>query len=349
MSLKNTGGVALKFDGVSRRYGARNAVDGISLVAQGGQVTAILGASGSGKSTLLRLAAGLEAPDAGSIFANETMLAGSGVFVPAEQRRIGLVFQDYALFPHLSLAGNVMFGLAGLATPVARATAQTWLERVGLADRANAFPHTLSGGEQQRVSLARALAPQPLAVLLDEPFSGLDRDLRASLRDSTLAMLRATGVTVLFVTHDAEDAMLGADQIAILDQARLVQAGAPRAVYESPTSVRAATALGDANVFVGRIDEGALATPFGALQCTLTTGTRAVGVVRPEALTIVDGALATLVSRRPAGALDSVMIEAGGTTWRAWLAPDSPHAPGAPVGAVIGRRGVHVFAEGGAA
>jgi iron(III) transport system ATP-binding protein len=336
----------LVFERVSHAYAGRFALTDISFTAPSAQVTAVLGKSGSGKSTLLRLAAGLEAPSAGAIWFGQDPLFGQGRSVPAEQRRIAMVFQDFALFPHLTLASNVAFGRPDLNRTAARALAAEWLGRVSLGNRLDAYPHHLSGGQQQRVALARALAATPRAVLLDEPFSGIDRDLRMELRDATLDALRGAGVTAIFVTHDAEDAMLKADQIVILAEGRLIQVGSPRLVYDHPTSLDAARALGIVNVAAGRITAGRLETPFGPLAAAhLQDEVAAIAAVRPEAITLGDGQTATVVDRRPAGAFDEIKLEAGGLLWRALLRPEDGPAPGTAVGVTLAARGAHVFEE----
>lgn len=306
---------------VSRSYNGARAIDDVSLTAPEAQVLALLGPSGSGKSTILRLIAGLEPVDAGEIRLGDELASAPGRTSATETRRVGMVFQDYALFPHLTAGANVAFGLDKLGRAERDATALKWLDRVGLKHRAGAFSHELSGGEQQRVALARALAPAPRAVLLDEPFSGLDPVLRAELRDATLATLMEARTTTLFVTHDAEDALQVADQLAIMKGGRLLQASAPRAAYDRPTSVDAAAALGPVNVFEGRVELGKIATPFGPVAAThLSEGQTAQAVVRAEALTLSPGAGARVLSVRPHGAHDVVRIEAQGLVWRA-LAP----------------------------
>jgi iron(III) transport system ATP-binding protein len=306
---------------VRRLYGGVAAVEDVSLHAPKGKVMALLGASGSGKSTVLRLIAGLEPVDAGEIRLGGVLVSRSGFTTPAETRRVGMVFQDYALFPHLSVGANVAFGLDKLARADRDAQALAWLDRVGLEHRAQAYPHELSGGEQQRVALARALAPKPLAVLLDEPFSGLDPVRRAALRDAALAALAETGTTTLFVTHDAEEALLVADRLAILKNGNLLQEGAPREVYDLPASLDAAAALGPVNVFAGRVERGAVATPFGSVAAAhLAEGCMAHAVVRAEAVMLRPGAAARVLDVRPHGAHDLVRIEAQGVTWRT-LAP----------------------------
>jgi iron(III) transport system ATP-binding protein len=221
------------------------------------------------------------------------------------------------------------------------------LDRVGLAHRAQAFPHQLSGGEQQRVSLVRALASRPRAVLLDEPFSGLDRDLRWSLRETTLSTLRAARMTAIFVTHDAEDAMVSADQIVIVHAGKVIQAGAPRVVYDAPTSLRAALGLGPVNVWRTRAQSGAAATPIGPFACPFADGAEVVVAIRPEALTVKSGGAIAVMDRRPSGAMDQVMLAVGDQIWTAYVSVEDGLGGGAQTGGTValscGERGVHVF------
>jgi iron(III) transport system ATP-binding protein len=306
---------------VRRAYDGAWAVDDVSLSAPEAKVLALLGPSGSGKSTILRLIAGLEPVDAGEIRFGAELVSAPGRTLAPEARRVGMVFQDYSLFPHLNAGANVAFGLDKLSRAERETLALKWLDRVGLKHRAGAFPHELSGGEQQRVALARALAPQPRAVLLDEPFSGLDPVLRAELRDATLATLAEARTTTLFVTHDAEDALQVADRLAILKTGRLLQEAAPREAYDHPASIDAAAALGPINVFDGRVEKGAIATPFGAVHAHgLAAGVAARAAVRAEALRLTTGSAARVLDVRPHGAHDLVRIEAQGVIWRA-LAP----------------------------
>jgi iron(III) transport system ATP-binding protein len=306
---------------VKRAYAGVLALDDVSLAAPEGEVLALLGPSGSGKSTILRLIAGLEPVDAGEIRIRDELVSAPGRTLATEARRVGMVFQDYALFPHLNAGANVAFGLDKLPRAERESAARRWLDRVGLGHRVGAYPHELSGGEQQRVALARALAPAPRAVLLDEPFSGLDPVLRAELRDATLTTLMEARTTTLFVTHDAEDALQVADRLAIMKAGKLLQEGAPRQVYDRPASVDAAAALGPINVCAGRAERGAVQTPFGAIAAThLADGASAQVGVRAEALVLKPGAGARVLSVRPHGAHDIVRIEAQGLVWRA-LAP----------------------------
>ncbi len=304
---------------LTRIYRGQAAVAGVNLFAPAGAVTAVLGASGSGKSTLLRLIAGLEPVDAGEIAWGGQVVSRPGLTLAPERRRVGLVFQDYALFPHLRALQNVAFGLDRLPAEHRRAQALSWLARVGLDKKAHAYPHELSGGEQQRVALARALAPQPHVVLLDEPFSGLDPVLRGDLRELTRQVSREASGAFVFVTHDAQEALYMGDQIAVMAAGRVVQVGGPKALYARPQCLQAATALGDVNTFRGAVVGGALATPFGALATPgLTAGIEAVAAVRVEALRLVPGAGFQQVERRPQGFHDLVALRGadGETVWR---------------------------------
>ena len=282
----------------------RPAVDGASLSLSCGRVTALLGPSGSGKSTLLRAIAGLERLDAGSVRFEGRVWSGDQVHLPPEDRRCGVVFQDYALFPHLSALDNVAYGLKG-SKAERRARARDQLAAVELESRAQAFPHELSGGEQQRVALARALAPGPDVMLLDEPFSGLDRRLRADLRETSAAALRASEAATLLVTHDAEEALALADRIALMSEGRVIQAGAPDQLYLKPSSLAAARLLGDVEAFEARIQNGAAGTPLGPVKADGFDDGAAVSVLlRPEGVAVGKaadaGALADVVERRAA-------------------------------------------------
>lgn len=309
---------------VRRAYNGTLALNDVSLTAPEGKVLALLGPSGSGKSTILRLVAGLEQLDAGEIRIGDTIASGRDQNVPTEQRRVGMVFQDYSLFPHLSAGANVAFGLNALARADRDAQALHWLDRVGLKHRAQSYPHELSGGEQQRVALARALAPKPRAILLDEPFSGLDPVQRAELRDATLATLAETKTTTLFVTHDAEDALQVADRLAILKAGRLLQEAAPREAYDKPASLDAAAALGPINVFATRAENSAVQTPFGAVSTNLANGATARVAVRAESLVLRPGSQARVIDVRPHGAHDLVRIESQGVLWRALVPARTP-------------------------
>jgi iron(III) transport system ATP-binding protein len=333
---------ALTLTGCSKRFGAREVLRDVSLTLRCGEVTAALGRSGAGKSTLLRAIAGLERIDSGEISGPAGILSGGdaqgrAIHLPPERRRVGLVFQDYALFPHLTAVQNVMFGLRRMDRDARRARAMALLESVDLADRANTHPHALSGGEQQRVALARALAPAPQIVLLDEPFSGLDSALRESTREMALAALKASGAAALIVTHDAHEAMLTADALALMADGRIVQQGAPDDLYRRPASAAAARLLGDVNEWPGSVRGGLLDTPFGALAAPgMPDGAHAIALVRPEGMTLSPGGDHTIAERRFAGAEALLRVRApDGTQWRACAAAAMAPQPGASVSVAL--------------
>jgi len=298
---------------LARRYGALSAVDEVSFTLAPGEIACLLGSSGSGKSTLLRLIAGLETPDAGSVHMDGHVLCDAGRFVPPERRGIGLVFQDYALFPHLSLLENVAFGLRGDRRRN-HATALAALARVRLDGRAASHPHMLSGGEQQRVALARALAPQPRLLLMDEPFSNLDRSLRDQVRAQTLGILREAGITAIIVTHDPEEALRIADRILLLRAGRVEQDAPPELLYRRPASLYAARFFSDLIELTGVCREGRVATPLGAFAAPgLREGEPAVVALRPHDLQLADrGVPARVLERLFLGPLQQLRLAVDG-------------------------------------
>ena len=276
----------LTIEGLTRRFGGRAVVSDVSLRVLPGQVTCLLGPSGCGKSTTLRMIAGVDKPDAGRVLVDGALLCDPQVHVPPEQRQIGLMFQDFALFPHLSVAANVAFGLTG-PKQAQMARARDLLDRVQLGSFAEAYPHQLSGGEQQRVALARALAARPKVFLMDEPFSGLDDRLRDGIRDETLDILKEENTSVVLVTHDPEEAMRMADEIALMRDGRIVQSGAPYNIYNTPVDKEAAAFFSDINVIRGRVDGALTSTPFGEfLAPGFADGTELEIVIRPQHLRI---------------------------------------------------------------
>ncbi|WP_084536408.1 ABC transporter ATP-binding protein [Azospirillum halopraeferens] len=277
---------ALALLGVRHRYGATLAVDAVDLTIAAGEIVCLCGPSGCGKSTLLRIAAGLETLQSGVVRIGGRVMAEPGAEVPPERRGIGLVFQDYALFPHLSVLDNVRFGLSGRPAAAQRARALEALRQVGMDSYAEAFPHHLSGGQQQRVALARALAPDPAVLLLDEPFSGLDARLREQVRDETLHVLKQNGAATMLVTHDPEEAMFLADRIALMRGGRIVQLGCPVDLYTRPVEAYAAAFFGEVNRLSGTVRGGAVDTAVGSLAAPagLADGTPVEVLVRPEAL-----------------------------------------------------------------
>jgi iron(III) transport system ATP-binding protein len=277
----------LTYERVTHRYGALEAVSDVSLDIAPGEIVSLLGPSGCGKTTLLRLAAGVERPSAGRILINARAVAGDAAFEPPERRGVGLMFQDFALFPHLSNLANVMFGLKSLPKADAEREARLALERVGLARYAEAYPHMLSGGEQQRVALARAVAPRPSVLLMDEPFSGLDRRLRDEVREETLHVLRESRATCVIVTHDAEEAMRMADRVALMRGGRLIQLDRAEAIYRKPADLFAARFFCELNEIPATAHGGAVETPLGRFAAPdLPDGSEAVVAVRPQGIAI---------------------------------------------------------------
>jgi len=306
----------LTFDNVHHRYGDVASVAGFSLDVAPGEIVVLIGHSGCGKTTALRLAAGIEVPSAGRILINDREASGAAEFLPPEQRGIGLMFQDYALFPHLTNLANVMFGLRGLPRQEAQAEARLGLERVGLGDYADAYPHMLSGGEQQRVALARAVAPRPSVLLMDEPFSGLDRSLRDEVREDTLAVLRESRVTCVIVTHDPEEALRMADRIALMRQGTLVQVDVPEMIYRRPVDLFVARFFCELNEIRGIVRGGKVDTPLGAFAAPdLAEGTAAVVAIRPTGIRLRPpgaGVPGRLERRRFLGVVDMFEVAVNG-------------------------------------
>lgn len=270
--------------GLTRSFGGRAVVRDVSLSIGVGEILCLLGPSGCGKSTTLRLIAGVERPDAGSIKLDGATVCDETVFLPPEQRSIGLMFQDFALFPHLSVAENIAFGLTGKRSEKLNRVKEL-LERVDLARHIGSYPHELSGGEQQRVALARALAPRPRVMLMDEPFSGLDNRLRDGIRDETLGLLKDEGTAVMMVTHEPEEAMRMADRIALMRAGKIVQQGAPYNLYNSPVDKAAAAFFSDINVIRGTVQGGLTRTAFGEfLAPGHADGAQVDIVIRPQHL-----------------------------------------------------------------
>jgi iron(III) transport system ATP-binding protein len=271
---------------LTRRFGGATVVSDLSIQVPAGQVTCLLGPSGCGKSTTLRMIAGVDRPDTGRVLIDGQVVCDDQVQVPPEGRSVGLMFQDFALFPHLSVADNVAFGLRGPARDKAHRVAEL-LERVDLGGFGPKHPHQLSGGEQQRVALARALAPRPRIMLMDEPFSGLDNRLRDGIRDATLEVLKEEGAAVLLVTHEPDEAMRMADEIALMRGGRIVQQGAPYNIYNAPVDRAAAAFFSDINVIRGRVQGALTETPFGQfLTPGQPDGTEVEIVIRPQHLKI---------------------------------------------------------------
>ena len=307
----------LAFEHISHSFTAsRQTLCDVSFIAEPGEVLCLLGPSGSGKTTLLRIAAGIEPQSSGRVLLNDREIAGPSVFLPPEQRSIGLVFQDFALFPHLTILDNVRFGLTALSRDEARREARVALARVGLEHHAASYPHILSGGEQQRVALARALAPRPAVLLMDEPFSGLDSRLKDSVRAETLAILRESRATAIVVTHDAEEAMRLADRIALLKSGRLVQSGSAEQLYLHPTDLFVAGFFSELNTFSGRVRDGVVDTPIGKVAAPgLAEGASVSVSVRLSGFDVDQSAgeiEARILSRRYLGVVELVEFAVSG-------------------------------------
>lgn len=328
--------------GVSRTYGHRAAIEQADLTLVRGRILGLLGASGSGKSTLLRTIAGLETIDTGSISIDGEVVSTPDRSMAPEHRRVGMVFQDFALFPHLTVAQNVGFGLKGRADR--DAVVGGLLERLRIADRGHAFPHTLSGGEQQRVALARALARDPAVILLDEPFSSLDGSLRAEVREDLMETLRNSGTSAIVVTHDAEDAMIMAEDLALMDAGRVIQVGTPHDLYTDPTSVAAARLLGPLSLVEARVHQGVASCILGQKAVPLPDGPAQVGV-RPTDLKLGmpgSGLEARVASVSFAGGYRVVRVQAGPVALCLHL-PGSAPSPGEQVGVTVDPARLMVF------
>jgi iron(III) transport system ATP-binding protein len=276
----------LEIKDIRRRFGGREVVQGVSLQVMPGEVTCLLGPSGCGKSTTLRIIAGVDEQNSGEIYVDGELVCDTIYRVPPEGRSIGLMFQDFALFPHLSVADNVSFGLQG-SRAAKRDRVAELLGKVDLLQALEMYPHQLSGGEQQRVALARALAPRPSIMLMDEPFSGLDERLKDEIRDATLDVLKAEGTAVLLVTHEPDEAMRMADQIALMRDGKIVQKGAPYNIYNAPVDKAAAAFFSDINVIRGTVQGALSETAFGPfLAPGVPDGAEVDIVVRPQHLRI---------------------------------------------------------------
>jgi len=279
----------LELDHVSHAFeGGVEILHDVSLAVVPGEILCLLGPSGCGKTTSLRLAAGLEECQQGRVLINGRVVSDGRLHVPPEDRGIGMVFQDTALFPHLSVAQNIGFGLSHMSEDRRTARINEMLHQVSMDGYADAFPHVLSGGQQQRVALARALAPEPRLVLLDEPFSGLDAQLRALIREESLALLKAHGATTLVVTHDPEEAMYVADRIVVMNAGRVEQIGHPDELYCHPVNPFVTRFFSSTNRFTRRVAGGKVATPFCPLNAPEGTkdGDEVLVLIRPEALRI---------------------------------------------------------------
>lgn len=308
---------ALTFENVDVTLGGRKVLDRFGLTLRPGEVVCLLGESGSGKSTALRVAAGIQAIDGGRVLINDQVVSAPGRHVPSDKRGIGLMFQDFALFPHLSLLQNVLFGLRKLGRAAALAQARASLRRVGLDGRENDYPHMLSGGQQQRLALARAIAPRPGVLLLDEPFSSLDARLRENVRDETLAVLRETRATTLIVTHDPEEAMVLGDRIALLRAGRIAQIDTAASIYRAPVDLNAARFFSPLSEIAGVVAAGRVETPLGSVPVPLRAdGEKVIVAIRPvgavEMALEGEGVRGRIITKRDAIGIDLCEVQVEG-------------------------------------
>jgi len=273
------------FEQVTKDYavGTTPAVSRLSFAMHESEIIALLGPSGSGKTTTLRLLAGFEKPDDGRILLGGHVVSGDGLWVTPENRHIGMVFQDYALFPHMTLAENVVFGLKTASRRERAARAEMMLSVVGMRGMEKRYPHELSGGQQQRVAIARALAPNPIVLLMDEPFSNLDTDMRAEMREEVVKILRSSGTSAIVVTHDQEEAFVLADRVGVINEGRLEQLSRPEELYRRPRTRFVARFVGQADFIPGEVRQG-IRTEVGCFRKSseLPEGTKVEMMVRPD-------------------------------------------------------------------
>lgn len=341
----------LSFERVSRRYGTVHAVREVSLDIEPAEIMCLLGPSGCGKTTLLRLTAGVERPTGGRILINDLEVAGPDHFIPPERRGVGLMFQDFALFPHLTLRENVAFGLRALPRADAVRVAEAALERVGLASYAEQYPHILSGGEQQRVALARAIAPRPGVLLMDEPFSGLDTQLREEMREETLGILKETRATCMVVTHSAEEAMRMGHRITLMRRGQLVQTGTAEELYHRPTDIGAARMFSDLNEIACTVLQGVVDTPLGRYEARgFEEGESVVLCVRQRDVHIIrdgTGSQGRILNTRFLGdfALLEIGVEGLDDPIFARVRESDALKPGTNVGVAVTRKRVLIFRQ----
>ncbi|MEO1135256.1 MAG: ABC transporter ATP-binding protein [Pseudomonadota bacterium] len=334
--------MGLSLTDISHRFGATQAVDHATLSVAPGEIVCLVGPSGCGKTTLLRLAAGLEPLQAGAVALDGETLGAPGRETPPEKRPIGFVFQDYVLFPHLTVEKNIAFGLTGVQD--AKTAIAEQLRALGIGDLARRFPHELSGGQQQRVALARALARRPRALLMDEPFASIDVALRRRLREELRRVLKAQKAAVLLVTHDAEEALALGDRIALMREGRIVEAASPQQLFEAPKTPDGAGLFPGCQALAGEIRDGVFHSPLGAAPARGLSDGAARAILRADSLSAVAdaGGDFTLMDARFAG-----------PGWIAYLVrPDNvqlsvrmeaPPPPGAPLRVSVDWGKVFVF------
>ncbi len=303
---------SVEVTGVDKAFGDTSVLRSIDLVVEPGSSLALLGPSGCGKTTLLRLIAGLDRPDAGSVSVGSTVMVDTSTWVPPEKRNVGMVFQDWALFPHLTVGRNVGYGLPRAERNGPRVTES--LEMVGLADLADRMPDTLSGGQQQRVALARAIAPRPTVLLLDEPFSNLDSALRVGVRTEVHRLLVDLGITSVFVTHDQEEAFVVGDRVAVMQDGRIQQMGSPQDIYMTPSSPWIASFVGDVNMLPGSAAGTNANTVIGNVPLSAATDGTVQLLIRPEDLELTPDGTNTVTLTEYYGHDMMVTVDVGDAT-----------------------------------
>ncbi len=339
----------LSFENIKQRYGEDLALDGVSLTVKPGEIMCLLGPSGCGKTTLLRIASGITRPSSGRVLLNHVEVAGPDTFVPPEKRNVGLMFQDFALFPHLTILDNVTFGLTHLPKPEAESIGRNILRRMGLERYTNEYPHVLSGGQQQRVALARALVPEPSVVLMDEPFSGLDLSLRTTIQKEAVRLLKASGATVMIVTHDPEEAMNMGDRIAVMRKGRILQVGTSQELFRDPSDLAVARMFSNHNELEGVVENGKLSFAFGTFDAPgIEDGTTAVLCIRHLAIQFVpagSGHPVKILRTRFLGDIIDIDIEVAGYAHPMTVrSRESRIAPlGSEIGIQIDPKEVRVF------
>lgn len=303
--------ISIECQNVSKRYDQHEALHEASFSVPTGSVLTLLGPSGCGKTTCLRLIAGIIAPDSGEIWLDGRRVADASTFTPPEQRRVGMVFQDYALFPHLDVADNIAFGFKG-ERKARQQRVEELLELVGMREYGQRMPHELSGGQQQRVALARALAPAPSILLLDEPFSNLDTALRKQVRAEIRSILRKAGTTTVFVTHDQEEALSLSDRIAVIFDGELRQLGTPDRIYNYPADAQIAAFIGEANFVPAEASGTRAQSPLGEMRLLQPAQGAVRLLLRPEIVHIeptVEGVPARVLWREYYGHNQRVGLE----------------------------------------
>lgn len=277
--------MTIEFKNITHSYGNHQVLNELNFEARAGEITCLLGGSGCGKSTLLRIAAGIEQLQHGAIYLDNKEFVTPNKQPAPERRPVGIMFQENALFPHMNIAQNIAFGLNKMSPSDKDPLVSQWLERIGLSGYDKRYPHTLSGGQIQRVALARSLAPQPSVLLMDEPYASIDNVLRRQLRESARALLKRAQATTIFVTHDPIEALEMADVIAVMESGKIVQSASPEVIFEKPESAVVASLFGDAINIQARPCEGGFQTEYGFIQSTQFSATKACTlVIRPEGL-----------------------------------------------------------------